>query len=69
MPAYEHLFADGDPRGEALVDYLMTLGRDEPPVVHATLRGSANDAQLEAIRAPSDAAAPNRPIAPRVNVP
>jgi cytochrome c oxidase cbb3-type subunit 2 len=28
MPAYPHLFADGDPRGEALLDYLESLGRE-----------------------------------------
>lgn len=28
MPAYPHLFADGDPRGEALLDYLDSLGRE-----------------------------------------
>jgi cytochrome c oxidase cbb3-type subunit 2 len=27
MPSYRHLFADGDPRGEALVAYLSSLGR------------------------------------------
>ena len=28
MPSYAHLFADGDPRGDALVAYLASLGRD-----------------------------------------
>jgi cbb3-type cytochrome c oxidase subunit II len=28
MPAYGHLFAPGDPRGEALLDYLDSLGRE-----------------------------------------
>jgi len=30
MPAYDHLFAPGDPRGEALLDYLDSLGREPP---------------------------------------
>jgi cbb3-type cytochrome oxidase cytochrome c subunit len=29
MPAYPHLFAAGDPRGEALLDYLESLGRED----------------------------------------
>jgi cbb3-type cytochrome oxidase cytochrome c subunit len=28
MPSYAHLFAPGDPRGEALIDYLLSLGRE-----------------------------------------
>jgi len=28
MPSYAHLFADHDPRGAALLDYLATLGRE-----------------------------------------
>lgn len=28
MPSYAHLFAEGDPRGEALLDYLDSLGRE-----------------------------------------
>lgn len=28
MPSYPHLFAEGDPRGEALLDYLDTLGHE-----------------------------------------
>ncbi len=28
MPKYAHLFRDGDPRGEALVEYLASLGAD-----------------------------------------
>lgn len=28
MPAYGHLFASGDPRGEALLNYLESLGRE-----------------------------------------
>jgi cbb3-type cytochrome c oxidase subunit II len=28
MPAYAHLFADGDPRGEALLDYIASLGHE-----------------------------------------
>lgn len=28
MPSYAHLFSDGDPRGNALVTYLASLGRD-----------------------------------------
>lgn len=28
MPSYAHLFSDGDPRGDALVAYLASLGRD-----------------------------------------
>lgn len=31
MPSYAHLFAGGDPRGEALVAYLATLGADTIP--------------------------------------
>jgi len=34
MPAYGHLFADGDPRGEALLDYLQSLGEAEAPAWH-----------------------------------
>ena len=30
MPSYAHLFADGDPRGEALLDYLESLGAVPP---------------------------------------
>jgi cytochrome c oxidase cbb3-type subunit 2 len=36
MPGYAHLFAPGDPRGEALLDYLESLGReraDEAPEI------------------------------------
>lgn len=29
MPSYAHLFADGDPRGEALLAYLNSLGGDD----------------------------------------
>jgi cytochrome c oxidase cbb3-type subunit 2 len=36
MPAYAHLFAPGDPRGEALLDYLDSLGRE-----NATATGAA----------------------------
>lgn len=28
MPSYAHLFAEGDPRGEALLDYLDSLGHE-----------------------------------------
>jgi cbb3-type cytochrome c oxidase subunit II len=28
MPGYAQLFANGDPRGEALLDYLVSLGRE-----------------------------------------
>jgi cbb3-type cytochrome c oxidase subunit II len=28
MPSYAHLFVPGDPRGEALLDYLDSLGRE-----------------------------------------
>ncbi|ATC64163.1 hypothetical protein CMV30_09455 [Nibricoccus aquaticus] len=31
MPSYAHLFADGDPRGEALLAYLAYLGADTLP--------------------------------------
>lgn len=31
MPSYAHLFADDDPRGEALLDYLASLGRESDP--------------------------------------
>lgn len=31
MPSYAHLFADGDPRGEALVAYLDSLGEETGP--------------------------------------
>jgi cytochrome c oxidase cbb3-type subunit 2 len=36
MPSYAHLFAEGDPRGEALLDYLDSLGREgETPAAKA----------------------------------
>lgn len=31
MPAYDHLFRENDPRGEALVSYLASLGADTLP--------------------------------------
>jgi len=29
MPSYAHLFTEGDPRGEALLDYLESLGQED----------------------------------------
>jgi cbb3-type cytochrome c oxidase subunit II len=40
MPSYAHLFASGDPRGEALLDYLDSLGRE------AELSGGAADSTI-----------------------
>lgn len=36
MPSYAHLFAPGDLRGEALLDYLDSLGREEETPASST---------------------------------
>lgn len=55
MPAYAHLFAADDRRGEALLDYLGTLGREGEESAPAVDSGVAGPAQS------GDDPAPRRP--------
>jgi cytochrome c oxidase cbb3-type subunit 2 len=40
MPAYAHLFGPGDPRGEALLDYLASLGSERDSSIASASRSA-----------------------------
>jgi len=55
MPSYAHLFAEGDPRGEALLDYLDSLGHEgeaASPAADSTFAGPVRPGETHVSKAP-----------------